>query len=65
MLSRVLAERGLNDQAPQRPQALEALEAGETSPCIAFFEALISAIKLRDGATAKEFRLFKDVSYQL
>ncbi|CAK9013838.1 unnamed protein product [Durusdinium trenchii] len=42
VLSRVLAERGLNDQAPQRPQALQALEA------------LISAVKLRDGAAAKD-----------
>jgi len=42
VLSRVLAERGLNDQAPQRPEALQALEA------------LIAAVKQRDGAAAKD-----------
>lgn len=42
VLSRVLAERGLNDQAPQRPQALQALEV------------LITAVKQRDGGAAKD-----------
>ncbi|CAJ1365456.1 unnamed protein product [Effrenium voratum] len=42
VLSRVLSERGLNEQAPQRPQALQALET------------LVAAVKQRDGAAAKE-----------
>jgi len=41
-LSRVLAERGFYEKAPQRPQALQDLEA------------LVAAAKARDGVAAKE-----------
>jgi len=41
-LSRILGERGLYDKAPQRPDALQTLEA------------LVAAVKARDGVAAKE-----------
>lgn len=42
LLSQVLAARGMNDKAPQRPQALQALER------------LVAAVRDRDGLAAKE-----------